>query len=124
MARGREPLAGVARGANVVEPHLGLPVCAAMLLWVSRARVPLIGTGLLFAFAAAATTGLAGIAEYLARVLPAQAAAEAGYVYQYSLTYVLVTFGAPHAVALVLGDVSYAAAWRSASGSADAPRFG
>ncbi len=110
MARGRERAAGVAAALTLVEPHLGLPVCAAMLLWVSRARVPLIGTGLLFAFAAAATTGLAGIAEYLARVLPAQAAAEAGYVYQYSLTYVLVTFGAPHAVALVLGDVSYAAA--------------
>ena len=110
MARGRERAAGVAAALTLVEPHLGLPVCAAMLVWVSRARLPLIGMSLLFAFAAAATTGVGGIVEYLARVLPAQAAAEAGYVYQYSLAYVLVAFGAPHPLALALGDVSYAAA--------------
>jgi hypothetical protein len=43
-------------------------------------------------------------------VLPAQAAAETGYVYQYSLTYLSRTVGASPALALLLGEISYPAA--------------
>jgi hypothetical protein len=58
---------------------------------------------------AALLVGVSGIVEYVGQVLPAQAAAETGYVYQYSLTYLLRTLGSPPAAALVAGDVSYAA---------------
>ena len=109
LARRRDRLAGMLAALSLIEPHLGLPVCAAVLCWVSRARLSLLTTALVLAGAGAAMVGLSGIAEYVARVLPAQAAAETAYVYQYSLTYLLRTAGLPPAPALAVGDFSYVA---------------
>ncbi|HEY6449621.1 MAG TPA: hypothetical protein VIX60_02965 [Candidatus Cybelea sp.] len=109
LARRRDNLAGIFAALSLIEPHLGLPVCAAVLCWVSRARLSLLATALVLAGVGAATVGLLGTAEYVARVLPAQAAAETAYVYQYSLTYLLRTAGVPPGPALIAGDVSYAA---------------
>jgi hypothetical protein len=108
LARGREPLAGMLGALTLIEPHLGLPVCGAMLLWVQRSRLSLVATLLVLAGVAVLMVGVAGVAEYVGRVLPAQAAAETGYVYQYSLTYLLRMLGSPPPAALVAGDVSYA----------------
>ncbi len=109
LARRRDRLAGICAGLTLIEPHLGLPVCAAIFCWVSRGRLALLGTVLTLAGLAAALVGAAGMAEYVARVLPGQAAAETAYVYQYSLTYLLRTLGLPTGPALILGDLSYAA---------------
>jgi hypothetical protein len=107
LARGRDRVAGLFGALTLVEPHLGLPVCAALLLWTPRSRVPLAATGVVLAVVAALTSGLGGTVEYVWRVLPAQAAAETGYVYQYSLTSLLRVLGAPPSAALAAGDLSY-----------------
>jgi hypothetical protein len=110
LARRRERAAGILAALTLIEPHLGLPVCAAMLLWLPRTRPALLATSLLLAAVAVLTTGIPEIAEYVLRVLPAQAAAETGYVYQYSLTYLLRVLGAPPSAALGVGDLGYVAA--------------
>jgi hypothetical protein len=109
LARRRDRAAGVLAAFTLIEPHLGLPVCAAMLVWSPRSRVGTIATAAALGAIAVATVGLGGTLEYLVRVIPAQAAAETGYVYQYSLTYLLTVLGAPQTAALLLGDLSYVA---------------
>jgi hypothetical protein len=109
LARRRDGIAGVLATLTLIEPHLGLPVWLGMLLWVPRSRLTVIATTVILGVVATATTGIAGITEYAARVVPAQAAAEAAYVYQYSLTYVLRSFGVPPSLALLAGELSYLA---------------
>ncbi len=109
LARRRDHLAGICAALTLIEPHLGLPVCVAVICWVSRARLSLLVTALVLAGAGTATVGLLGTAEYVAHVLPAQAAAETAYVYQYSLTYLLRMAGVPPGPALAVGDFSYVA---------------
>jgi hypothetical protein len=109
LSRQREQLAGTLAALTLIEPHLGLPVCVAMLAWVPRSRPGLAATALILASVGILIVGAGGIVEFVTRVVPAQAAAETGYVYQYSLTYLLRTIGVPPATALVLGDASYIA---------------
>ena len=109
LARRRYAAAGILAALTLIEPHLGLPVCVALLLWVNQSRLYVIACGLLLAVVAVLTVGFSGVAEYIGGVLPAQAAAETGYVYQYSLTYLLHSFGSPAPVALILGELSYIA---------------
>ncbi|HEY1868279.1 MAG TPA: hypothetical protein VGG70_08255, partial [Candidatus Cybelea sp.] len=108
LARGRPSLAGILAALSAIEPHLGLPVCAALLFCVPRARLGLLAAAAALASLGALLVGLSGFAEFATRVLPAQAASEAAYVYQYSLTHLLQTFGVPAAPALFLGELSYA----------------
>ncbi len=109
LAQRRDAVAGVLAALTMIEPHLGLPICISVLLLVPRSRVALLVLGALMAVAGVLIVGPAGALEYVARVLPAQGAAEAGYPYQYSLTYLLVVAGLPRAAALAAGQVSYAA---------------
>jgi len=107
LARGRDSAAGICAALTLIEPHLGLPVCAALFFRVTRSRIALSATGLGLFLVALVTVGFSGMVEYLSRVLPAQASAEAGYAYQYSLTYLLRAIGAPSAPALVAGEIAY-----------------
>ncbi|MGA8575595.1 MAG: hypothetical protein WB609_07935 [Candidatus Cybelea sp.] len=107
LARGRMPLAGLLAALTLIEPHLGLPVCAAMLAWVPRSRIALVATTLALIGIGLLMVGTGTTIEYVRAVLPAQGAAETGYVYQYSLTYALRTLGAPAGAALLAGEISY-----------------
>ncbi len=109
LAQGRDALAGALAALTLIEPHLGLPVWISVILLVPRSRAAAVVTGVLMALAGVLVVGPPGAIEYLRRVLPAQAAAEAGYAYQYSLTYLLVTAGLPRGAALAAGQLSYAA---------------
>jgi hypothetical protein len=109
LAQGRNALAGALAALTMIEPHLGLPVWLSVMLLVPRSRPAAVVTGVLMAVAGVLVVGLPGAIEYLSGVLPAQAAAEAGYAYQYSLTYLLVTAGLPQGVALAAGQLSYVA---------------
>ncbi len=109
LARGRDALAGVLGALVMIEPHLGLPACIALLLWAPRSRIALVATAAILLAAGTLTVGFAATLEYVSRVLPAQAAAEVAHPYQYSLTYLLHTVGIPARAALVVGDASYAA---------------
>jgi hypothetical protein len=109
LAQRRNAIAGALAALTMIEPHLGLPVWISVVLLVPRSRPAAVVTGALMALAGLLIVGPAGAIEYLVRVLPAQAAAEAGYAYQYSLTYLLVTAGLPHGAALAAGQLSYGA---------------
>lgn len=108
LRRARFAGAGILAALTLAEPHLGIPVCVALLVWVPRSRLALVAAGLALAALGAAVTGIGGIDEFVRRVLPAQAAAEASYAYQYSLTYVLTHAGLPAGPAVALGELSYA----------------
>lgn len=108
LARGHPRLAGVLAALTAIEPHLGLPVCLALFVCVPRARLILLAAAAALVTIGAMLVGGAGLVEFAARVLPAQAAAEAGYFYQYSFTYLLRTLGVPTVPALICGELSYA----------------
>jgi hypothetical protein len=102
------PAALSAAGA-MVEPHLGLPVCVALAIWVPAARIPLAVCGCALAALALAFLGPATNWEYVTSVLPAHALSEGTRDTQYSLTAALYSLGAPQRLALSVGSAWYAA---------------
>ena len=103
----RDGLAAVLAVAATIEPHIGLPACAA--LWVARPRARRVLAGAALASAALAVwaIGPSSVVEYVSRVLPEHIAAEARFDDQYSLTYLLSWLRVPIADAIMLGQASY-----------------
>jgi len=108
--RGNGVGAAVCVAVASLEPHLALPAWCALALFVPRSRVPL-------AYAAASLAVLslaAGTAlnvEYISQILPQHARSEVyNFAAQYSLSSLLVAGGAPVAMALRLGTLSYVCA--------------
>lgn len=109
LAARRDAIAGVCAAMTALEPHLGLPVALAMLLFVPRARIALLLTLASLAAIGLLVAGPATLLEYLLKVLPGQASAEIHFPYQYSLTYALAALGVSAPVAQLTGVVSCAA---------------
>jgi hypothetical protein len=107
LARGRDVFAGICAALTLAEPHLGAGVVLSVLAFVPRARLSVVATGLVLAFAALAVAGPSTLILYLTRVLSAQAAAEVRFPPQYSLTYALHTFGVTDSTALAIGALSF-----------------
>lgn len=107
LARGRYALAGVLVTLTAIEPLAGLPVIAATLLFVRGARVAVVATALLLAVISTAAVGPSGVFDYFANVLPAHAASELHFPFQYSLTSALVYLGLHPSAARILGALSY-----------------
>jgi hypothetical protein len=108
LQRGRPRLAACALALSMMEPHVGLPAFVALFVLEPRARTTiaaLVVGGLCW------TLALGGpyIAwEYVARVLPLHALAEATNPAQYSLTFVAFLLGASENLAVRLGEIQYA----------------
>lgn len=109
LARRRDALAGILAALVAIEPTAGVPVIAAALLFVPRARIAVTLTVLALAGCSVLLVGPMGIFSYVTAVLPAHAAAELHFPYQYSLTYVAAYFGAGTNVARAAGIISYVA---------------
>jgi hypothetical protein len=109
LARRHDSIAGVLAALTLIEPHLGLPVCAAVVAWRPATRLAFLAACAVLAGIALWTVGAGAAAEYALRVLPAHAAAEIGYVYQYSLTYLLRNLGVPPSASLRAGELFYGA---------------
>lgn len=107
LARGRDALAGVAAALTAIEPTAGIPVIAAALFFVPRARWSALSTAGALALIFFLTLGGTGVERYFTRVLPAHAASELLFPFQYSLTYALAYAGAPADVARAAGGLSY-----------------
>jgi hypothetical protein len=91
----------------MIEPHLGLPVCVALVVWAPPTRIALgISFGVLAAVSLLAI-GPATNLEYFASVLPAHALSEAAFNMQYSLTSVLVSLGVADKSAVRAGSLWY-----------------
>jgi hypothetical protein len=109
LARGRDALAGIAAGMTAIEPTVGLPVILATLFFVPRARWSVTLTAFALALVCVGLLGWDGVVRYLTAVLPAHAASEVRFPFQYSLTYAASYLGASPALARLAGAVSYLA---------------
>jgi Glycosyltransferase family 87 len=107
LARGAERLAGILAVLTATEPVVGLPVSLAMLCYIPRARWPVVATAALFGCIALVTVGPSALLDYVTRVVPAQAASEIHFPFQFSLTYALARAGVPAAPARLAGSLSY-----------------
>lgn len=107
IAKRRYDMAGLLAAASLIEPTAGLPVVLATACFVPRARPALAAgifalIGIAFAF-----SGVAGVDEYVTRVLPAHAVSELHFPFQYGWTYAAVWLGAPQNAARFVGIASY-----------------
>jgi len=107
LARSRDAQAGLTGALTAIEPTLGLPVVLALLLFVPRARLAALVTLLGLVLLSLALVGAPGLVQYVTAVLPAHAASEVHFPFQYSLTFALAFLGATDAVARVAGTLSY-----------------
>jgi hypothetical protein len=110
LEAGRDELAACAAGVAMLEPHVGLPVCASLFIWRARTRLPLIGVAAVCGVVSVAVAGTATLIEYLREVLPAHALSEIANEKQFSLTYALARLHLPPATALHVGEAWYAVA--------------
>jgi hypothetical protein len=111
LARGRHALAGVCAASTLIEPAAGLPVVAAVLLFVPRARWATLAALSVLLALALYVVGWHTLLTYVSRVIPAQADSELHFPFQYSLTYVLAYFHTPDAVARSAGALSSLVFW-------------
>lgn len=107
LSKGRDALAGICAALTAIEPSAGVPVFVATMVFVPRARWPAAITAAALALLAWRVAGGHTILTYVTAVLPAHAASEVRFPFQYSLTYALATLGAPHGVARAGGAASY-----------------
>lgn len=109
LRAGRTNWAAVVSLTTMLEPHVGLPLCAALCVWVPASRRIVVAGGALLALASVAIVGPATTWQYFAAVLPAHAHSElTNLPGQYSLSPLLVALGVGDSMALSLGGVSYA----------------
>jgi hypothetical protein len=108
LARKRWNATALLLGFASVEPHVTLPVLAAVFVLVREMRIRL-------AIVAAALVGLSLIAggpalniEYFAHVLPGHARFELGSIVQFGLSSMLHNFGLSDNVAIAIGSLQYA----------------
>ena len=101
--------AGAAASLTMIEPHLGLPVCAALALWAPRARLPLTVGAVILGVVAFIAGGLSVNAEYVTTVLPLHALSEVASDGQLSLSVILHAVGIPSMRAIQFGTLSYLA---------------
>lgn len=106
----RHAAAGVAAGAAMCEPHVGLPSVLALVLFVPQARIATIATCALLGGISLATLGLAANVEYLTKELPSQARAEIVFPAQYGIPWLAHALGASDKAAVALGGVAFVVA--------------
>ncbi|MBV9717703.1 MAG: DUF2029 domain-containing protein [Candidatus Eremiobacteraeota bacterium] len=109
LARRHDRLAGVLAVLTAIEPAVGLPVVLATLLFVPGARLATVVTAGFLAVVALTLVSPQTLFQYTTVVLPAQAASEVHFPFQYSLTYALAHLGLRVPAAIGAGAASYAA---------------
>ena len=107
LERGKPRFAALFALVTLAEPHMGVPAVAALFLFVPRSRILIACGAAALAAVSIISVGPATCIEYVTRVLPLHALAEAPMAYQYSLTYVLTMLHVPQSAALTLGTLSY-----------------
>lgn len=107
--RGNFIAAALAATGAMVEPHLGLPACLALAVWLPSTRLVLAASFAVLAILSFWVLGFAANVEYFTSVLPAHALSELTRDTQYSATAVLSAFGFSQDVAVRAGSVWYAA---------------
>jgi hypothetical protein len=99
--------AAICSAVAMVEPHLGLSVCIALVAFAPPSRVTLLVALVALGAFSLIVLGPAANIEYLTSVLPAHALSEATRDTQYSLTAVLTALGIPVLAAAKAGALWY-----------------
>ncbi len=107
--RGQRRAAAFCAAGAMIEPHLGLPICIALAVWLPQTRVVLALSLGSLAVLSLALIGPAANLEYFTSVLPAHALSEVTRDTQYSLTAVLSAVGISQAAAVRAGMLWYVA---------------
>jgi hypothetical protein len=107
LARRRDALAGVFAVLTAIEPIAGVAVTLALFAFVPRSRVAIAVSALVLAALSIALVGPRVLFDYVIAVLPAHAASEVHFPFQYSLTYALGYFGFAPSAARLAGELSY-----------------
>jgi len=107
VLRGRPRAAGIVAAGAMIEPHLGLPVCAGLAVWQPATRLPLAVSFCALGAASLAVLGPPANIEYFTSVLPAHALSELGRDTQLSLTAVLAGVGLVPGAAVRAGALWY-----------------
>jgi hypothetical protein len=106
--RGNWRYASIAGAATMFEPHIGLPVCLALIVWAPRTRPILLAAFGILAIISLIALGPGANLEYFTTVLPAHALSEAARESQYGLTPILVATGIADTTATHIGSLWYA----------------
>lgn len=106
LVKKRADLAGICAAAAMAQPHLALPVCAALWLFVPRSRLALSLCAAVFV-AAGLVVGPHTELAYFTTFLPEHASSEITATDQYSLTHALHVAGLPDRAALLAGSLMY-----------------
>lgn len=99
--------AAVLLGFAMIEPHMVLPACAAVFLFVPQMRARLLAAGAIAAAVMLAAVGPQVALSYFTTILPVHAAAEVNNLGQDSLTALLYHLGVKPEWALRLGSAQY-----------------
>jgi hypothetical protein len=97
----------IAGAVSMLEPHIGLPVCLALIVWVPRTRLLLLAAFSLLAIISLIALGPGPNIQYFTTILPAHALSEAARDSQYSLTPILVATGIAAETAAHIGLLWY-----------------
>jgi hypothetical protein len=108
VSKGKGGLGALAAACAMVEPHVALPACLALFLWLPRTRVTLALAALGCLALSFFLVGPSVAFEYLRDVLPSHALSEVSNHQQLSTTYVLHRVGVSSAQAVRLGEFWYA----------------
>ncbi|HEY2553730.1 MAG TPA: glycosyltransferase 87 family protein, partial [Candidatus Cybelea sp.] len=103
--RGRAQLAALFAAGTMIEPHLGLPVCVALAVWLPATRLVLAICAAVLAALSLVTLGVPTNLEYFTSVLPAHALSELTRDTQYSLSAVLAAVGVAPRAAVKAGSL-------------------
>jgi hypothetical protein len=107
LTDGRDWLGALLAAGTMIEPHIGIALCAALFLWRPKTRLVLLGSGAAFMALSLAVVPLHVAVSYVTDVLPLHAASEAAWVTQLSLVSPLVLFGVPVRTALEVAMIQY-----------------
>ena len=91
-----------------IEPHVALAAIVGLMAVVPRTRIPLLLCGAGLALASVGALGWPVCVEYVREVVPAHALANA-YEWQFSLTSLLTSLGAPLGAAVRWGELEFSA---------------
>lgn len=108
LGRRQWTLSAVCLGFATIEPHMVLPACIAVFLFVPQMRLRLIAAGICAAALTIVAVGKNGALAYFTTVLPQHAASEYNNLGQESLTAILYHLGIGAELALRIGSLQYA----------------
>lgn len=100
--------AAILLGCAMIEPHMVLPACLCVFLFIPQLRLRLMAVASVLGALTLAAVGPSVALAYFTQILPAHALAEVNNLAQYSLTAALYHLGVAPGAAVRAGSIQYA----------------